>query len=249
MPPSFASLLAPQTGDGEAVPPLDALPGSADFNARNSLPQRGGGVLNASSGGDGSSQRRRVAVVDGLRGGDAPGDDDFAPAPFPVPNARRKRGRPSGQSDASARRGVVPNASNPSGHSDNPPAGVARRGRRRGAAASQRIVALADGVVPLARHVRRRAELPEAVQRAHDDINDAVDDRSERSVESDGASGSSIDENDDDAVLRNVEEFESSFDANAWVLIAWEGVDSIRAPCGSPTACGGIQSRERTMRK
>jgi hypothetical protein len=175
------------------------------------------------------SRRRRIAIVDGLQEGDAPDDDVFAPPPFPVHNAPRKRGRPSDQRDATARPGNVRNASIASGHSANPPAGGARRGRRRGAAAAQRLVALADGVVPLARHVRRRAELPEPAERAHDDINDAVD-GSEGSVESDGASGSSIDENDDDAVLRNVEEFESSFDANAWVQSAWEGVDSTRAP-------------------
>jgi hypothetical protein len=204
------------------------------LNARNLLAEHAEGAQIVSSGGGLGSKGRRCAVVDGINCADAPQDEDFAPPPLIPSSERRKRGRPRGARGGSERGIVTNNAAMASGDvarsSGAAARGSGRRGRRRGVAASARTLALAEGVLPLARHVRQRADTSDAPQRSLDDVHDAVEDE-EGSGHSDGGSGSSVDvSDDDDKVLRNVEEFESSFDVSAWTQVACEGVNSARNP-------------------
>jgi hypothetical protein len=223
MPPSFASLLAPQTGDGEEVPPLDALPGSSTSQKRNIPPEHVEGALIASAGPVGSSKRKRVAVVDGLQPASAPDADDFAPPPVVTSQERRRGARGRGPGSR-FRRGDAPRDGADADQSGRG-RGRGRGGGRRGAS-SARQVQLARDIEPLARHVRAIAERPVDVRRT-DDVDDAVD-----GTDDDNSVGSDANDSDDsidDAPNRH-EDFASQFCTFSWSQVACEGLDTARAP-------------------
>lgn len=171
--------------------------------------------------------------------GGAPDAADFAPPPFVPTNQRRGRGRPRGSRGRPLHAAASRDAADVADVAPVRGGSVRAVGSGRGRAAAARLVSLAQGVEPLARHVRVAAA-PAPPCRGLDDDEDVVDgtDDDDDSAESEGGNSDDV----ADAPERG-EDFAAAFVADAWSKVACEGCDAARAPMpDSPLDSGSARS-------